>query len=574
MTNDDLQFYPTPASLAKRAWGKFKEKSFTRVLEPSAGDGALANGCPRDYYSSRRAAIDCIELDIAKHPLLREEGLNVIGVDFLKFKGGSVYSHIILNPPFAEGAKHVLHAWDILEDGEIVAILNAETVRNPFSRERQLLLSLIERHGECELIQDAFNGPDAVRKTDVEIALVWLKKESAMDRELLGDILDNLKKDQQEPEFAYEEAQSLALPSSFIENLVTAFKAAVEATRQSVIAEARANYYCRILGQTYAVVRGEEGAKGDKLQSSKEWVRSELGKRYDDIKDRAWTGILNSTQVQGKLSSAAQRRLETEFKQIKSLDFTCENIYGFLLGLVEKQGEIQIGMACDVFDEIVRYHSEGNGVWYMGWKSNDKHRTCGMRIKTTRFVIPGHKGAFRDSLNWDSEKQLSDFDKVFAMVDGKQAPDYGLVQAFRDHFKALRDGERVQTSYFDVRYYPGRGTIHFFPRDQKLVDRFNRLVGRHRQWLPPEGAKVSEAFWLQYQDAEKFDTAFRAEVAKSKTSRWGDPYWKVRHGDEREREEARNTLVTSMQTVLERRGINPDALLEQNASPQLMLLAA
>jgi len=55
----------------------------------------------------------------------------VVGHDFLEFKMGAIYSHIIMNPPFSQGAAHVLHAWHILYDGEIVALLNAETVRNP-----------------------------------------------------------------------------------------------------------------------------------------------------------------------------------------------------------------------------------------------------------------------------------------------------------------------------------------------------------------------------------------------------------------------------------------------------------
>ena len=38
---DARQFYPTPKALAERAWALFKNRTFTRVLEPSAGDGAL-----------------------------------------------------------------------------------------------------------------------------------------------------------------------------------------------------------------------------------------------------------------------------------------------------------------------------------------------------------------------------------------------------------------------------------------------------------------------------------------------------------------------------------------------------
>ncbi len=75
-----------------------------------------------------------------------------------------------MNPPFADGAKHVLKAWEILFDGEIVAILNAETLKNPYSKERKLLFKLIEQYGEVEYLQQIFAGVDAERQTNVEIA--------------------------------------------------------------------------------------------------------------------------------------------------------------------------------------------------------------------------------------------------------------------------------------------------------------------------------------------------------------------------------------------------------------------
>ena len=120
-----------------------------------------------------------------------------------------------------------------------------------------------------------------------------------------------------------------------------------------------------------------------------------------------------------------------------------------------------------------------------------------MRIKTTRFILPGHSSSsWSGSLPYGSERVLSDFDKVFALVDGKHQPEVGLVDVFKNSIAALRSGERVSASYFDVRYYPGVGTIHFFARDRELVDRLNRLVGRRRQWLPPEAPDES-AFWTQ-----------------------------------------------------------------------------
>lgn len=566
----DLQFYPTPPELARRAWDKFKSRDFIRVLEPSAGEGHLVDACPRDYYGGCSRPIDCIELDVTKHPILREKASEVVGLDFLQFTGsGAMYSHIIMNPPFAQGAQHVLKAWDLLYDGEIVAILNAETIRNPFSKEREMLVRLVEQYGEVEYHQGAFAVEDAERKTDVDVALVHLRKKAPFYQEMMGDILESLKVDQAADSLAndFYEKSELALPTSYIENSVINFNAAVEAARQAVFAEARCQVYTARVGHSMEEMNGKPTKEAN---GSLEYVQHELRKRYADLKNRAWTGIVRSTEVLSKMSSAAQRRLESEFEKIKQLEFTTGNIYGFLAGLMEKRGEIQISMALDVFDEITRYHSD-NASFYRGWKSNDKHRTCGIKVKMTRFVLPHHKSeSWSRDLSWNSMRLLADFDKVFAMLDGKLDPGMSLHTVFSTQLEALRNGARVSSSYFDVRYYPGIGTIHFFPRDKKLIDRLNRLVGRERKWLPPEGERVSDQFWLQYDQAEKFDKEIRTESRKGARNSWDDPLHGLYMRDDRG-DFARERLTTAIETVLARHGIDPDAMLEAPESEALAL---
>lgn len=580
----DVQFYPTPESLAEKAWAMFDDE-IVRVLEPSAGEGHLAKKRPghgsRDCWhnAGRRVPVDCVELDVTKHALLREEGFNVVGVDFHQFDGaGAIYSHIIMTPPFIEGAKHVLKAWDVLYEGEIVAILNAETIRNTFSKEREQLARLIAQNGRVEFIEGAFAGSEAERKTDVDVALVYLKKKSSFSKELLGDILDGLKREGHIGlDAGFEEANELAIPGSFIENSVLAFEAAVKAMKESVFAEARASKYADRLGLTMEQVNAEQPVSEKQRDSSLQWVRRTIHERHADFKNRAWSNILRSTQVLSRLSSSAQKRIEAEFEQIKQLEFSVSNVYGFLGGLIAKQGEIQIGMACDVFDLITRYHSD-NTVYYMGWKSNDNHRTCGMSIKKTRFVIPGNKAdSWSRGISWDGQQMLCDFDKVFSMLDGRQTPEYGLSDVFRNSFEELRRGNRVSSSYFDVRYYPGAGTIHFFARDKKLVDRLNKLVGRQRKWLPPEGERVSDAFWLQYDKAEKFDKEVRSEASKGEGRWYESPFNRMAYRDGDEKAAAAEKVATAIAAVLEKNGIDTVAMLEAPAAetqPGQLLLAA
>jgi len=299
------QYYPTPDWLGREMWKRFKGP-VVRVLEPSAGDGALIRAAAsRDLFVGSRR-VDAIEIDPSRHPALKasDRRVAVVGYDFLEFKMGAIYSHIIMNPPFAQGAKHVLHAWNILYDGEIVALLNAETVRNAFSAERQLLVRLIEQHGEVEFISDAFKGEGVARDTDVEVALVYLRKKVDAST-LVGDILVGLGEDGVDGEAlgkGYVPPTELALPNRFVENSVRAFKAAVEAMRQAALADARAGYYAALLGETMA----QTMLDGPSLKAnfSVGAVREDLARRYDGLKDRAWTNVLRSTQVTAEAVTA------------------------------------------------------------------------------------------------------------------------------------------------------------------------------------------------------------------------------------------------------------------------------
>jgi hypothetical protein len=578
----DFQFYPTPKSLANRAWGKFKNKNFVRVLEPSAGNGDLAlaglevTGDHR--YYRRSITIDCCEFDVSKHHILSGKGLNVVGIDFLKHADGAIYSHILMNPPFLEGAKHVLKAWDILWDGEIVAIINAETIRNPFSGERRQIVNLIEKFGEVEFIEGAFSGDDVERRTDVEVALVYLRKTADIQTDITGNLFDNLDVDSITKErlaSGFDEYQMPALPTSEVENTVVTFNAAVRASRDSVFAQARSRYYSALLGETMAA-RNNDSENSN--TSSIGWVQAEIATNYLKLKDRAWSSILRSSKVTAHLSSSAQKRLESEFDKIKNLEFTAANIYGFLCGLMEKQGEIQIGMACDVFDLFTSYHNE-NTVFYKGWKSNNKHRSCGMRLRTTRMVLPRNKSSsYQASVGYETERMLADFDKVFAMLDLKRKPDVSLVDIFRSEYKNLCNGARVTSSYFDVRYYPGVGTIHFFARDKALIDRLNRLVGRHRQWLPQDDDCVSKDFWIQYEGAEKLDKEFRAEINKQAPKYhygWSGPLGVIANGprehDDGNYAKAEQLANDAASVVLDRHGINIDFMIENTEQGTLLL---
>lgn len=490
----DLQFYPTPITLARMAHSKFKNKCITRLLEPSAGRGNLL--VPFGDYKKKN--FDCIELDLGNQAILREKKFNVIDADFMQFDGVAMYSHIIMNPPFNNGAEHVIKAWSLIASGELVAIVNAETIKNPFSSARKLLSKLIADYGTVEFIEEAFTEPDTLRKTSVEVALVHLEKTI----DLKHTFTNNLVEDEGEV-FSLAEKQELAIKSSTITNAVIVFNTAVSALKTFVAAEQEFTYYSALLGKAMNEINTTEPLSCTELQGC-------FNTQYETLKNKAWNNILQSTEFRKHLSGKAYTQLVNDFEDVCKLSFTENNIRGFLLGLVEQKSAMNMDMLLDCFDKITKYIPQ-NRAYYRGWKSNLKHKDQAYRVKMTRFILPRMSNEF-GQLSYNARLQLEDFDKTFLMLSGKGEFTTSLYSAFTNNFKELINGERISTDYFDIRYYGGTGTIHFFPTNKDVIDRFNLLVGRERKWLPAEGDTVTDVFWKQYDAAEKITGSMQVKM--------------------------------------------------------------
>jgi hypothetical protein len=170
-------FFPTPDALAEKLTKHLTDKQYKEdtILEPSAGKGDLIDFMENktSRYGKRQMNVLSIEQEPDLQAILREDGRAVIADDFLTFWPTMIIDHIVMNPPFDNGADHLLHAIEILEDngGTVACILNAETIRNPHSEKRKLLANKLEKYkAEIEYVKDGFTK--AERKTKVEVAII------------------------------------------------------------------------------------------------------------------------------------------------------------------------------------------------------------------------------------------------------------------------------------------------------------------------------------------------------------------------------------------------------------------
>lgn len=132
------QLFATPKDLARKVVQLARTTYASRVLEPSAGTGALVFAVIDDWHDlGRDGEITAVEANhgIArilsdrrdKHPYVRENALKVLNEDFLAcdIKTLGTFDSIVMNPPFENAAdiKHVKHAMRFLTPGgRLVAI--------------------------------------------------------------------------------------------------------------------------------------------------------------------------------------------------------------------------------------------------------------------------------------------------------------------------------------------------------------------------------------------------------------------------------------------------------------------
>ena len=587
---DIYQFYPTGERLAAKAWAKFK-RPVRHLCDPSAGKGHLIRhakeGFPgladedipwvaevedtevqegrfrtrvRDYARQKFSslpAVSVIEIDVQHHSSLKELGAKIIGYDFMNVSSLASISHVLMNPPFNQGCAHVLHAWDCVYDAELVAIINAETIRNPFSQDRQKLVSLIEKFGSVEFLQDEFTD-DVERTTKVEVALVYLEK---VPRQYVD--IDHLTKglqrgDSQYSEIDPETCSALALPGNFIQDTCYRFEQAVQAARQASEAQALAAKLRDGLGITLEEMQAKGvGSDYREIASSvREMANADFSERYADLKVRAWSQILRSTILTDKLSNQARRKIEADSKLIYDLEFNAANIHGFLMGVAQSLGDIYTEMILMLFDSIIE-RSTDNVVFYKSWKSNQKHR-IGMRLRKSRFILPRFRMGFSRSLDYEDERFLADIDKAFHYLHGGVGDFDGLVRATRDN--RIETGDRFSSRYFEFRFYRGAQTLHLYPKSVEVMDKLNRFVGKIRQWLPGDMEEANADFIRQYEKGETFSDEYLELSNKSRPSydRCNPAYKLLREVQGRSKEEGApelDRLEKAINEVHEKHGL-------------------
>ena len=301
--NPDL--FPTPEHLIRKMLSKvdFRNQKIKNILEPSAGLGHIIDYINKDMNKHNSYNISAIEIDNKCRNQLLLKNINVIDSDFLAYNGLEQFDLIISNPPFSDGDKHLHKAIDIMFSGQIVCLLNAETIKNPYSNSRKDLVSKLKKlNAKIEYIQDAFL--DADRKTNVETALIYIEKYQNVETEIFNDMSSSV------DEFEDIKSDNAIATKDNIHNIVQRYNQDKECITAQIM-DFYKNYKKVSKYLTLAVVgediqRHSQSVK-EETKDLTELMKNKLNYFATKLKRDYWLEAMQLKEISSKLTSKKKR---------------------------------------------------------------------------------------------------------------------------------------------------------------------------------------------------------------------------------------------------------------------------
>ena len=494
--NDSRDFYPTPDGIAwdmvhslEDDFGNFKHLP-APILEPSAGDGALAravHAAAGIYHDTRTGEIkrnswektkdfdlDCIELSSDFRAKLKKDGFRVVHDDFLTFRPCKKYAAIVMNPPFSAGAAHLLKALDIMKDGgKIRCLLNAETLRNPYTNERkELVQKLGSLNATVKYIPDAFKT--AARRADVEVAFVSV---DIPQREPVSKIRLEL---QHETEQRFRENKNLAA-------LVSSDPITAAIERYNAAAEGIRRIYEEFNGiKSLFSSATTEDQESEVLNFSKDYNQA-----IRSLRALYWKKLFDLPQIRDNLTVDMQHEYSKRIDELADYDFSAYNI---LTIREEMSRNIVSGIEKEIialFDDWTNLHYSEyskNIHYYNGWCTNEAYKV-GSKVIFRCNAYSDWSGKFEPA--WQCERHLAQIERVLHYLDTNGKKYNG--DALRTTLKAAESSgqsAKIQLQYFTATFYK-KGTCHIEFTNEDVLKSFNSFASQKKGWLPPSYGKKS-----------------------------------------------------------------------------------
>ena len=166
-------YFPTPKHLLDRMMDFAQLQPGMRVLEPSAGSGAIA-----ERITEAGIQPDCFELSPTLREILIRQGFKLIGDDFMTTTPKPIYDRVLMNPPFGKGmdSYHVERGFEWLNPGgRLISIVSCSYI-NYSSQKYQRFRSWLQQLGAIELENPSGSFLKSDRRTNVATRMLVIDK--------------------------------------------------------------------------------------------------------------------------------------------------------------------------------------------------------------------------------------------------------------------------------------------------------------------------------------------------------------------------------------------------------------
>ncbi|MDY5968647.1 MAG: DUF4942 domain-containing protein [Bacteroidales bacterium] len=467
-------FYPTPADVIEQMIGT-DDICGKVILEPSFGSGNIVK------YLNEHGAKEVLGCEINDKLRHSVSGVRVIENDFLQVTPEEV-SHIdmiVMNPPFSQQEKHILHAWEVAPGGcEIITLCNASLLERHYSLERQVS-DLINLYGYSDDLGDVFSHSDE-RRTDCGIALIKLYKPGTGANEFDGYFTD---------EADDPEAQGNGLISySFVREAVQRYTAAVSRVDAVLAASNEINDLTKAFDFT-AIKFGAYRTNRDNYSHmiTKDEFRKELQKN-------AWKWLFDKFKMRKYVTSSVMETINRFVEKQSSVPFTMRNIYKMVEMIVGTHGQRMQQVILDAFDIICKFSDDN--VTYSGekWKTNSAH------MVNRKFIVPymckyeTYCSSYYDHVNLHYSGNSGKMDDVVKALCNLTGTTYDNIPSLYEFVgnKRLEWGQWYEWAFFRIKGYK-KGTMHFEFLDEDVWVKFNQSVASVRGWELPTNVKVKKS---------------------------------------------------------------------------------
>jgi len=481
-------FYPTPSTLIRKMLDKLDFKMLSSILEPSAGNGVLVEAIiekfkySRSTYYNREAVwdIDTVEVNEDLQHILKGKGHRVVHDDYLTYETYKRYDAIIANFPFSDGEKHLIHALYMQENGgQIVCLINSETLKNPYSNIRKELLDRLEGYNaEIEYIQNAFI--DSERSTMVEVALIYVNIPKVEQSSI---ILEGLR--QQEVFREKVNNSGKVVNADFLKGIVQKYNFEVKAGLR-LIAEYEAM-------KPFILSSFKEDSSNTILNltvNDKDGNCSKENSYIKQVRMKYWLALFTNEDFMGLFTSNLREKYRSKISELKDYDFSLYNIYTIKIQLNNEMVKGVEDTILKLFEEFSHKHhwhdeTSKNVHYYNGWKTN-KAWKINKKVIT---VLNGFNSWDKNQIDYDYKvvDKLTDIEKVFNYLDQGITEDVNIKESLK-FAEGYGDTKKIPLKYFTVSFFK-KGTCHIEFTNMDLLHKFNLFGSQRKGWLPPSYGK-------------------------------------------------------------------------------------